>query len=154
LAMLGITGVTQEWFDRHPEWGNFPRSGWPSSNWINGTGPLSSALGGFAGWAELPFSSADFHVGPEQCKPEDDGICATQGGKNYPFFDLFNAYVPSALDTTIIWYPLTKADKCRFFKYSAAIIADIALIIKNPVYKAPLGVIAIICGNAALVYCP
>src|SRR5215831_18366763 len=56
LALFGIHGMASDWFDDHPEWGNFDkyRTGWPTGIWINGTGPISSPTPNVTGYTEIP----------------------------------------------------------------------------------------------------
>jgi hypothetical protein len=146
LSMFGISGLTATWFANHPEWGQFARyrTGWPTSTWISGEGPLSSQIPGVAGWMEVPLWPASFHVGPNGCKPEDDGICATGGGMDYPYYDIYNSYVPGLIWTpagaSVIWFP-EAADVCRWLGWGPSLFTAIALAIQvsgsnHPIVKA------------------
>lgn len=118
LALFGIHGMASDWFDDHPEWGNFDRyrTGWPTGTWINGTGPISSPIPNVTGYTEIPMWPAALTLGPGKCLPEDDAECATGGFKNYAYYNIYNSFNPSLIWSpslsVLIWAQMTKEQRC------------------------------------------
>jgi len=141
LGLLGTTAMAAEYMRTHPPQGDFNglRTGFGTGVYINGTGPFSSQIPGMAGYAEGPLWPATIRVGPGKCLPEDDGLCQTGGFKDYPYYNVYNSWIPTTIFTPggiyVILLPENKAERCTTLGWSTVVLG----VLLGVMSKTPLG---------------
>src|SRR5262249_27895595 len=132
LGLLGTTAMAAEYFRTHLPPGvdfnsyfNDLRTGFGTGTYINGTGPFSFQIADIAGYAEGPLWPATIRVGPRKCLPKDDDIYQTNGYIDYPYYNVYNSWVPTIIFTPggiyVIMLPQTKAERCTTLGWSTVV---------------------------------
>jgi hypothetical protein len=106
-----------------------------------------------AGWAERPVYPDTFIVsdpeGQSVMRPDlDEFTRETIGFDPPPWYSITNPYMPTIpLNSTVIWYPMTKIDQCKAFNRLSTIATGLGVIIaRGPLGKNPATLTAIAAG--------